>query len=309
MVIQDHPKIRDWVLTQGTPTLFLSQDSIREAHRTLKAALPEVGLYYAVKANSTEAILKIWQEQEGYFDLCSLNEVDQVSALGVPPEHCIFTHPIKSPDTLKRVWQFGIRTFVADNPTELKKLLPFGKELQLLIRMAMPNRDALSDLALKFGILDETELLQMFRQAHRGGVRHLGLCFHCGSPAEDPRVMQEALVRSRNLVEKLAQEGIVLKTIDIGGGFPHYEENRSAEIMQYVAQFREALDWFANRGFALLAEPGRYVAGPAMVLATQVIGHAHRGGKPWYYLDDGLYNSLSGQLYEQARYPIGLLNP
>ncbi|HAP61869.1 MAG TPA: type III PLP-dependent enzyme, partial [Cytophagales bacterium] len=56
-------------------------------------------------------------------------------------------------------------------------------------------------------------------------------------------------------------------------------------------------------------DPGRYVAGPAMVLATQVIGHAHRGGKPWYYLDDGLYNSLSGQLYEQARYPIGLLNP
>src|SRR5690606_32225321 len=94
-----------------------------------------------------------------------------------------------------------------------------------------------------------------------------------------------------------------LDTLDIGGGFPIEYTQPVPDIGRFCAPIRKALAG-VPRGTRVIAEPGRYIAGPAAIGVASVMGRALREGHWWYYLDDGLYGSYSGQLFDHARYPI-----
>jgi ornithine decarboxylase len=91
--------------------------------------------------------------------------------------------------------------------------------------------------------------------------------------------------------------------LDIGGGFPIPYHHDQPPIGQFCRPIRQALRRLP-RGVGVIAEPGRFIAGPAGTAVSRVIGRAQREGRWWYYLDDGLYGSYSGQLYDHALYPI-----
>jgi ornithine decarboxylase len=91
--------------------------------------------------------------------------------------------------------------------------------------------------------------------------------------------------------------------LDIGGGFPIDYAKRVPDIVKFCAPIRKALAAVPKR-VRIIAEPGRYIAGPCAIGVSSVMGRAERGGLWWYYLDDGLYSSYSGQLYDHASYPI-----
>jgi len=98
-----------------------------------------------------------------------------------------------------------------------------------------------------------------------------------------------------------------LSILDIGGGFPVNYVNQPLSIEEYCAPIRRALGALAP-GVRVIAEPGRYIAAPSAISVSSVMGRALRDGLWWYYLDDGLYGSYSGQMYDHAKYPIEALS-
>ena len=161
------------------------------------------------------------------------------------------------------------------------------------------------DLSRKFGC-DPEDLLELARLARKLGIPVRGLSFHVGSQATDADKYIEAIgactkLHRRGAAEKLA----VLETLDIGGGFPVSYTKRH-DIDAFCAPIREALAKLPRR-LRVIAEPGRYISGPAAIGVSSVMGRARREGRWWYYLDDGLYGSYSGQLFDHAKYPVASL--
>ena len=95
----------------------------------------------------------------------------------------------------------------------------------------------------------------------------------------------------------------VFDTLDIGGGYPIEYGQKVADIGRFCAPIRAALAKLPAR-LRVIAEPGRYICGPAAIGVASVMGRAKREGHWWYYLDDGLYGSYSGQLFDHAKYPV-----
>jgi ornithine decarboxylase len=118
----------------------------------------------------------------------------------------------------------------------------------------------------------------------------------------------QAIEVCRVLIDRAKQSGHDMRVLDIGGGFPVNYLRHSLPIEDYCAPIRRALSAVAA-DIRVIAEPGRYIAAPAAIAVSSVMGRAKRAGKWWYYLDDGLYSSYSGQVYDHARYPVEALVP
>ena len=152
-------------------------------------------------------------------------------------------------------------------------------------------------------------MLALARVARKVGVTVRGLSFHVGSQAADPGKHVEAIEACAALIAAARREKLgVFDTLDIGGGFPIDYGQRATPIQQFCAPIRAALATLPRR-IRVIAEPGRFIVGPAAIGVASVMGRARREGHWWYYLDDGLYGSYSGQLYDHARYPVEALVP
>src|SRR5512137_2927497 len=127
----EFPLVQKLVGVHGTPTLFLSENRLRESYRELKEALPGVSLYYAVKSNASPEIISVLKKEGCLFDVCSNGEIDIIKNIGIIPGHCIHTHPIKRDTDLRYALDFGITTFVVDNEAELQKLVPYKNRLEI----------------------------------------------------------------------------------------------------------------------------------------------------------------------------------
>jgi ornithine decarboxylase len=199
-----------------------------------------------------------------------------------------------------------VRTFVADNPDEVRKFARLAGEVQLLLRVSFRASGAVCDLSRKFGC-DPQDVLPLARLAADLGIDVRGLSFHAGSQASSATKHVEALQLCARLLAAARREKLgSLDTLDIGGGFPIDYTQRMPDIQRFCAPLRTALAKLPRR-VRVIAEPGRYIAGPAAIGVATVMGRARREGHWWYYLDDGLYGSYSGQLFDHARYPVEAL--
>ena len=107
-----------------------------------------------------------------------------------------------------------------------------------------------------------------------------------------------ALDLAREIFEEAAAAGMQLRILDIGGGFPIPEPKVRFNLKEMLKQINARLDEdFPN--VEIWAEPGRFMCGTAVNLITSVIGVTERGGQPWYFLDDGLYGTFSGVIFDQ----------
>ena len=296
-------EIRRLVRQFGSPLLILDCERVRVQFRKLQAALPHVPLHYALKPMPHAALVKTVLEEGGFLDLATTGEVQLVRRLGVDPARCIHTHPIKRPQDIRNALEFGVRTFVADNEDEVRKFERLAGDAELLIRVSFRSPGAVCDLSRKFGC-DPEDALSLARLAAELGVTVRGLSFHVGSQAADSAKHVEAIHACARLIAagRRAKFG-VLDTLDIGGGFPIDYAQPVQDIGRFCEPLREALAKLPKR-VRVIAEPGRFIAGPAVIGVASVMGRARREGHWWYYLDDGLYGSYSGQLYDHARYPV-----
>ena len=296
-------EVRRLVREFGSPLLILDCERVRVQLRKLRKALPHVDLHYALKPLPHPAVVRTVIEEGGYLDLATSGEVQLVERLGVSPSRCIHTHPIKRPADIANALTFGVRTFVADNPDEVRKFARHRDAAQLLLRVSFRSPGAVCDLSRKFGC-DPEAVLELARIAAGVGVGVRGLSFHVGSQTPDATKHVEALAACAKLMAAARREKLgVFDTLDIGGGFPIDYTQPVQDIGRFCAPLRAALARLPKR-VRVIAEPGRYIVGPAAIGVASVMGRAQREGHWWYYLDDGLYGSYSGQLYDHARYPV-----
>jgi ornithine decarboxylase len=286
----------------GTPTLFLSATRVREAYHALRFALPSVEHYYAVKSNAETRIISILKEEGASFDVCTNGEIDIIRQSGIPAHKCLHTHPIKRESDIRYALDFGIDLFVVDNEYELEKMVPFRDKVRLLVRMSIQNPACLVNLSQKFGVVP-AQTFSLIAQAHRKGLRVKGISFHTGSQNESPGKYTEALEYCRDICRKAALSDIVLEIIDIGGGFPINYLTNVMPLQQFCQPINEYLDRYFST-YRIISEPGRFISGPCMFLATKVIGRSLRDGVRWYYLDEGVYGSFSGKVFDHADYPL-----
>jgi len=299
-------EIRRLVREFGSPLLIIDCERIRQQYRSLQRALPGVDLHYALKPLPHPAVVQTVLAEGGFLDLATTGEVELVAKLGADPNLCIHTHPIKRDIDIRSALARGVKVFVADNPDELRKFVPYADEAEVLLRVSFRSPGAVCDLSRKFGC-DPENLLALARKAHDLGLIVRGLSFHVGSQAADPSKHVEAIDACAKLLAVARREKLgPCDTLDIGGGFPIDYSQRAPIIHEFCAPIRTALAQLPKR-VRVIAEPGRYIAGPAAIGVASVMGRAEREGLWWYYLDDGLYGSYSGQLFDHARYPIETL--
>lgn len=287
----------------GSPLLILDCAVLRQQYRALAEALPGVDLHYALKPWPERAVVETLAAEGGWFDLATTGEVELVRQAGIDPARCIHTHPIKRDADIRAALDYGVRTFVADNPDELRKFEPYRERVELLLRISFRSPAAVVDLSRKFGCSPKSAV-KLLDLAQELGLRIAGLSFHVGSQSLVPTTKVRAIKACAEILKSHAGKGIATPaTLDIGGGFPIDYLEPAPPIDEFCAPIRRALA-AVPEGTRLIAEPGRFIAGPAGTVLTTVMGRAWRDALWWYYLDDGLYGSFSGQLYDHAHYPV-----
>lgn len=300
-------RIRRLVAIHGSPLLILDCDAVRRQYRALSAALPGVDLHYALKPLPHPAVVTTLMEEGSWFDLATSGEVDLVAGLGVDPSRTIHTHPIKRDSDIRDALDYGCTTFVVDNPDEILKFIPYADQAELLLRLSFRSPDAKVDLSKKFGCTPEAAPA-LLAQAAALGIRVKGLSFHVGSQALEPTKHVEAIRACTEIIAETAQRGLPpLEVLDIGGGFPVDYREQAPAIETFCQPIRKALGELPAN-IRLIAEPGRFIAAPAITAVSSVMGKALREGRWWYYLDDGLYGSYSGQLFDHTIYPVDCLD-
>jgi ornithine decarboxylase len=297
--------IKHLVARYGSPLFIIDAQRVRRQYSKLAAALPGVDLYYAVKSLPHASVVSTLHAAGACFDLATNGEVELVRRLNVPPQRCIHTHPIKRDSDIRTALAYGVDRFVIDNPDELRKFVKYRNRCALLIRVSFRSPEARCDLSRKFGC-EPQAVEELCKLAAELRINIDGLSFHVGSQAAGPAMFGQAIATCGELISRAAALGHSVGMLDIGGGFPADYLRRSMPIAEFCAPIRSALEALQSK-VRVIAEPGRYISAPAAISVTTVMGRALRDGRWWYYLDDGLYGSYSGQIYDHAVYPVEAL--
>ncbi len=288
-----------------TPLLVLSRSQVGHNLDVLRKALPRASVHYAVKPNSHPVILREVCARGGNFDVCSAGEIDAVMRTGVHPATLLHSHPIKSVIEFDYAVQHGVEVFVVDNPEEVRKLSRYPeKRLKILVRFRVNlNTTAVVNLQYKFGCTIE-EVVPLARLIEDAGHEFYGLCFHVGSQCIHAENYVHAIRAAHHLIRELDLSGLNTRVLDIGGGFPVQYALPLQPIDEFCRPIARALDRHIRPGIRVISEPGRFIAATPVTLICSIIGKSVRNGKTWYYLDDGLYSTFSGIVYDHCRYPV-----
>ncbi|MGI5215565.1 type III PLP-dependent enzyme [Plantactinospora sp. CA-290183] len=300
--IQNMPAL-SLVESFGSPLLILEPRNIRRQYQALQRALPMVEHHFAIKALRHSAAVAAVDECDGYFDVMTNSDVDMVKARGIDPGRCIHTNPIKRMRDIVYAFRHGLRTFVVDNYAEADKFVPYAGQVQLLVRLSFRNPEAKSDLSFKFGVPPE-EAEKLVSYVRDRGLAVAGFSLHVGSQIHTAQAYVEAIEQATGLIDRVEREqGFRMTMFDIGGGFPVPYLEPAPTLAEIAAGITPLLEPLAQR-MRLLSEPGRFVVASSMTLISEVVGKSVRNGRPWYYLDDGVYGSYSNVIFEQVTPPV-----
>lgn len=281
----------------GTPLLVLSLEQIEKNYRLLRTHLPRVKVFYAIKANPHRRILELMRDLGSNFDVASDGEIMELSSLGVGGSRMIYANPMKTVNGLRACRNAGVGKMTFDSAGEIDKMARECPGATVLLRIRIDNSSAHVDLNKKFGAARE-QALELLLKARDAGLDAAGIAFHVGSQTTSADPYLYALDIAREIFEEAAAAGMQLRIMDIGGGFPIPEPKVRFNLQEMLNQINARLDEDFP-GVEIWAEPGRFICGTAVNLITSVIGVTERGGQPWYFLDEGLYGTFSGVLFDQ----------
>lgn len=281
----------------GSPLLVLSLEQVKQNYELLKKYMPRVAVHYAIKANPHPEILRVMKEMGSCFDVASDGEIRTLHDMGVEGERLIYANPVKTGVGLRACNECGVHKMTFDSASEIAKIQTACPGTTVLLRLRIDNSSAHVDLNKKFGTARENALDLMLK-AKEAGLDMAGIAFHVGSQTVSAEPYLHALDIARELFEEAKAAGLELRILDIGGGFPIPEPKVKFNLPEMLQQINARLDEdFPN--IEIWSEPGRYICGTAVNLITSVIGVTERGGQPWYFLDEGLYGTFSGVIFDQ----------
>lgn len=295
------------VKQHGSPLLVVSRSGLLQQYNTLKSYLPGVAFYYAIKAFPHPEVIRLLAEAGCHFDVASEGEIDLLRPLQVSGRRTIHTHPIKKDKDIRAALRGGSTTFVVDNIDELKKLIPYRSRTGVLLRVSFRSESATVDLSRKFGCAPG-QVLELVAEAQALGVHIRGLSFHVGSQCANSAMHVSAIEQCAALITACnQQQNNPLNILDIGGGFPVNYAGDDIDLDVFFNPVAQALAKLPD-SISVIAEPGRFLVAPAVTSIASISGKAIRGGYQWYYLDDGIYGSYSGQLFDHVTYPLQIFN-
>jgi len=296
----------------GTPLVVIDHDALRKNYAEFKKHLPKVQCYFAVKANAEPAIIRTLYRAGASFDVASLPEFMLVyeNIKRLPPkaqqdfiwDKIIYANPTKPKQTLLALDKYKpLVTY--DNLNELKKIRQYAPHAGVVLRLQVDNTGSQCELSSKFGCATG-EAVDLIEAAFGMGLVVEGLSFHVGSQCTNFQNFVQALNAAAAVMREYRSRGHELKILDIGGGFP-------APYNKHVRPFRElarVINAEINRLFApdiqILAEPGRFLVATAAKSVARIIGKAVRDGKPCYYIDDSVYHTFSGIIFDHCQYHL-----
>ncbi|MEP5567091.1 MAG: diaminopimelate decarboxylase [Halioglobus sp.] len=264
----------------GTPCYIYSRSALESAFQQYQDALAgcEHLVCYAVKANSNLAVLDTLARLGAGFDIVSAGELQRVITAGGDPKKIVFSGVGKKPDEMAQALELDIACFNLESAAELEVLAEVaashGKTARISVRVN-PDVDAQTHPYIstglrenKFGVTMEEAMLVYQRAAQLPNIEVVGVDCHIGSQLTQISPFIDALKRLLALVDNLAEQGIVLHHLDLGGGLGvRYKDEQPPSIAQYIAAVREEL---GDRPLTLVFEPGRSIAANAGLLVTQV---------------------------------------
>jgi ornithine decarboxylase len=292
----------------STPLLVYKPEEVIRQYRLLKTILPYVRHHFAIKSLPITPVIETIRDLDGYFDVATNGEIDLLRNSQVDPEHCIHTHPIKKNQDITYALDYGIQYFVVENPAEIYKFKGFGTQVVLILRVAFENDLAACNLSTKFGCA-QADCRSLIQLAQSLDLKIGGISFHVGSQMPSTKVHKEAIDWANKLYLELEEEGILFSILDIGGGFPAQYTSQDIDLATFLAEIKLPLDLFHSNfpDCNIISEPGRCLAASALTLITQIVGKKYKNGQTWYYIDDGVYGSFSGQIYDHQQNSVAPL--
>ncbi len=289
------------------PCLVLDLEVVRDNYLAFAKALPDTRVYYAVKANPDPQILELLVQLGSSFDTASLAEIQQVLAAGAGPERISYGNTIKKERDIARAYELGVRLFAVDCEAEVEKISRAAPGARVFCRILCDNNGAEWPLSRKFGCAPAMAA-RVLERAHSLGLVAYGLSFHVGSQQPNPKSWDRALKASAAIFRDLAERGIGLQMVNLGGGFPaKYLKDMPAVKTYGQAIFRALRKHFGNRIPETIIEPGRGLVGNAGVIEAEVVLISRKSDDDplrWVYLDIGKFNGLAETMDEMIRYPI-----
>ena len=290
----------------GTPLFVMDHEKIRANYRLFREQLPDVQCYYAVKANSNREIVRTLFAEGASFDVASYNEFMLVYECIQPfdekeKDHfiwdkIIFSNTIKDRDTLSRIRRYKpLVTY--DNVDEIEKISNYCNTAGLVLRLKVPDIGSQVEMGSKFGA-EPGDAAMLIDRAHEAGLEVEGLSFHVGSQCTRFDNYTAALAITARILSEARGRGYKLRIIDMGGGFPAPYDCEGPGFQELAAVIRAECARLFPPDVELIAEPGRFIIADTAVLVTEIIGRARRNGKRFYHLNDGVYHTFSGIVYD-----------
>ncbi|ORY09332.1 ornithine decarboxylase [Clohesyomyces aquaticus] len=266
-------------------------------HLRWKNNLKRVTPHYAVKCNPDPQVLRLLSELGTGFDCASKTEIEQVLKIGVDPSRIIYAQPCKTKSYVRYAAQHGVKQMTFDNADELYKTKQLFPDAELYLRILTDDSASLCRLSQKFGAALESavELLELAKKLELNVV---GVAFHVGSGASDPKAFLKAVQDARFVFDQAASLGFNMHTLDVGGGFC----GETFEAM--AAVLSSALDAYFPPHIRVIGEPGRYYVSKAFTIACHVIARrtvadATLGTTSYMlYMNDGVYGNFSSIIFD-----------
>jgi len=296
----------------GTPLVVVDHKVLRDNYAEFRKYIPRAQVYYAVKANSAPEIVRTFYEAGASFDVASVAEFLSVheNVKDQPDEQrqafiwdrIIYANPIKAVETLAQLDQYKpLVTY--DNHEEVIKIARHAPHAGLVLRLRVPNTGSVVELSSKFGALPG-EAVDLIAFAHNNHLDVEGLSFHVGSQCTNVENYIQALHLASGVFQEARARGFALKLLDVGGGFPAHYDDTVPALKHLARAINPEVDRLFPLPIEILAEPGRFLVASAATAVAQIIGKTVRGGKLCYYLDDGVYHTFSGVIFDHCQYPM-----
>ena len=302
--------------TYGSPCYIYSRAAFERHFLAYENALQDVPhlVCYAVKANSNIAVLNILAKLGAGFDIVSVGELERVVASGGDVSKVVFSGVAKTAAEIKRALELGICCFNAESDAELDRINQVagevGKTANISLRVN-PDVDAKTHPYIstglkenKFGISVDNAIDVYQRANSLENLNVVGMDCHIGSQLTEIQPFIDALDRLLVLVDALAEKGIAIKHLDLGGGLGVvYDDEQPPEVADFIGAIKQRV---AGRDLKLIFEPGRSIAANAGIMTTQVEFLKPTEHKNFAIIDGAMNDLLRPSLYGawQAIVPV-----
>jgi ornithine decarboxylase len=289
------------------PCLVVDLEVVGENYHAFEKAMPDSKIYYAVKANPAPEILRLLASLGSCFDTASVAEIEMAMDAGAAADRISFGNTIKKERDIARAHELGINLFAVDAVEEVDKVARAAPGARVFCRVLTDGEGAEWPLSRKFGCAPAMAV-DVLRHANAHGLVAYGVSFHVGSQQVNLDAWDKALADAKRVFGTLADEGIVLGMVNMGGGFPtRYLKDVPTAQVYGQSIYGSLRKHFGNAIPETIIEPGRGMVGNAGVIKTEVVLISKKSANDnqrWVFLDIGKFGGLAETMDEAIRYPI-----